>query len=181
MRAGLAVIAMLALSVTPVVAQGKTKGTAPVHVGTLAVEVVEVCEKFAKGDVLAVDNAIAKGWDAYESTGESPYVQSFNASKDLPGIGQADIFVLREDYPDTSIGYCRMDVIGPEGTSGNEAVQAIQNLDHYEGQSQLVSDGTFASLTAVSGNAKSLLLTHWSAESFVVQLTVITPKAEASN
>lgn len=180
MRAGLAFIAMLSLCATPVVAQGKTKGAAS-DVGTLAVEVVEVCEKFARGDVLAVDDAIAKGWDAYDSTGESPYVQSFNASKDLPGIGQADIFVLREDYPDTSLGYCRMDVIAPQGNRGNEAVQAIQNLDRYEGQSQMVSDGTFASLTSASGDIRSLLLTHWSAESFVVQLTVITPKAASAD
>ena len=53
MRAGLAVIAALALCVTPAVAQGKTKSKGGADVGALAVEIVEVCEEFSRGDVLA--------------------------------------------------------------------------------------------------------------------------------
>ncbi|UJW87154.1 hypothetical protein [Devosia sp. SL43] len=174
MRAGLAVIAALALSVTPVVAQGKTKGTAmSLDVG---VEVVELCEEFAKGDVLAVDDAIAKGWDAYEGTGESPYVQTYSASKELAGIGSAEIFVLFEDYPTHTLGYCRMDVLEPQGNDGSVVIQAIQNLDRYEGQTQMISEGSFASLVGADDDTNRMLLTHWSAESFVVQLTIITPK-----
>ena len=144
MRAGLAAIAVLALCAAPAVAQGKTKpGAVPQSVAAL-----EMCETFAAGDVLAVDDAIAKGWDAYEATGESPYVQTFNAHKELPGIGAADIFVLFEDYPQSTLGYCRMDVLEPQGANGD---------------------------------ANRMLLAHWSAESFVVQLTIITPKAGDQN
>jgi hypothetical protein len=175
MRAGLAVIAVLALSVAPVAAQGKTKGSATPQ----SVQVLELCEKFATGDVLAVQDAMAKGWDAYEQDSESPYVQSFAGSKDLPGIGSANLFALIEDYPNETLGYCRVDVAEPTG-DGNAAIQAIQNLDRYEGQSQLVSDGSFASLTGREDKNR-LLLAHWSAESFVVQLSIITPKAETAD
>ena len=181
MRAGLAVIAALALCVTPVVAQGKTKSKGGADVGALAVEIVEVCEEFSRGDVLAVDDAIARGWDAYEATGESPYVKTFNAHKELPGIGAADIFVLFEDYPQSTLGYCRMDVIEPQGSNGQVAIQAIQNLDGYEGEAIQNGDGSFAQLTGANGDTNRMLLTHWSAESFVVQLTIITPKAETAD
>lgn len=177
MRAALAVTVALALSITPAVAQGKTKGTPPIGAAAAALEIVTICEEFVRGDVLAVDDAIGKGWDAYEATGESPYVTNYNAHKDIPGIGSADIFVLREDYPNSTLGYCRMDVIEPQGIHGNDAIQAIQNLDEYEGQAQQISDGSFASLTGTGGDNNMMLLAHWSKESFVVQLTVITPKA----
>ena len=60
MRAGVALIAALALCVTPVVAQGKTKSKGGADVGALAVEIVGVCEKFSRGDVLAMDDAAQK-------------------------------------------------------------------------------------------------------------------------
>jgi hypothetical protein len=166
-------IAVTSLAAAPALAQ-KTKGGSG-DLGAMAVEIVEVCENFARGDVLAVDDAIGKGWDAYEGDGESPYVQTFNAHKELTGVGAADIFVLFETYPTHTLGYCRMDVIDPQGTRGNEAIQAIQNLDRYEGQSQMISDGTFASLTGAGGDSNRMLLTHWGID-FVVQLTIITPK-----
>src|SRR5690606_7271317 len=76
MRAGLAAIAVLALCVTPVAAQGKTKpGAVP-----QSVQALEMCETFAAGDVLAVEAAIEKGWDAYDDGGESPYVRSYSGS-----------------------------------------------------------------------------------------------------
>ena len=171
MRAGLFFIAVLALGATPVVAQGKTKGPATPQ----SVQVLEVCEKFATGDVLAVQDAMAKGWDAYAQDSETPYVQSFAGSKELPGLGTANLFALIETYPNSTIGYCRVDVAEPTG-DGNAAIQAIQNLDRYDGQSQQVSEGSFASLTG-RDDKNRLLLTHWSAESFVVQLSIITPKA----
>ena len=180
MRAALAVIAAISLCATPAVAQGKTKTPAVADAGAVAVEIVEICEEFSGGDVLAVDDATAKGWDAYEATGEGPYVRTFNAHKELPGIGAADIFVLLEDYPTSTLGYCRMDVIEPQVT-GHEAVQAIQNLDRYEGQSIQNGEGTFAHLTGANGDTNRMLLAHWSAESFVVQLTIITPKAETAD
>ena len=181
MRAGLAVIAALALCVTPAVAQGKVKSKGGADIGALAVEIVEVCEEFSRGDVLGVDDAIAKGWDAYEATGESPYVQTFNAHKELLGIGAADIFVLFEDYPQSTLGYCRMDVLEPQGANGQVAIQAIQHLDGYEGEAIQNGDGSFAHLTGANGDANRMLLAHWSAESFVVQLTIITPKAGDQN
>ncbi len=179
MRPALAILLAASLCASPALAQGKTKAP-PVP---QAVQVVEMCEKFARGDVLAVDDAIAKGWDAYEQDSESPYVRSFAGSKDLPGIGAAEMFALVETYPGTTFGYCRVDVIDPprEGNAPQQAMQDIQNLPRYEGTSQMVSDGSFASLTGAGGDTNTLLLAHWSDESFVVQLSVITPGTEGND
>ena len=173
MRAGLALIAALAFCATPAVAQGKTKaGTVPQSVAAL-----EMCETFASGDVLAVEAAIERGWDAYEDGGESPYVKSYSGSKELPGIGFATMFALVESYPQSTFGYCRVDVQEVTGNADNE-VQAIQNLDRYEGQSIMNGDGNFASLTGTTDKTRTLL-THLAGGRFVIQLSILTPKAEA--
>ena len=174
MRAGLALIAALALCVTPAVAQGKVKSKGGADIGALAVEIVEVCEEFSRGDVLAVDDAIAKGWDAYEATGESPYVQTFNAHKELPGIGAADIFVLFEDYPQSTLGYCRLDVAQPKG-NGKEVIDMLAGLDRYQGDVTSEDLGTYAALSGTGGE-NALLITHWDDVGFVIQLTIVTPK-----
>lgn len=173
MRAGLALIAALALCVTPAVAQGKTKAGAVPQ----GVQALEMCETFAAGDVLAVEAAIEKGWDAYEETAETPFVKSYSGSKELPGIGYATMFALVEDYPQNTFGYCRVDVTEVTGNADNE-VQAIQSLDRYEGQVIQNGDGNFASLTGITDKNR-MLLTHLAEGKFVIQLSIITPKAGA--
>ena len=173
MRWCLALIAALAICATPVAAQGKTKpGAVP-----QGVQALEMCETFATGDVLAVEAAIEKGWDAYEDAPESPYVKSYSGSRDIPGIGHATMFALIEDYPDDTFGYCRVDVTEVTGNADNE-VQFIQNLDRYEGQAIQNGDGTFASLTGTDGKNR-MLLAHLADGKFVIQLSIVTPKAEA--
>jgi hypothetical protein len=175
MRAGLALMAALALCATPVVAQGKTKpGTKP-----QGVQALEMCEHFAAGDVLAVEAAIEKGWDAYEDSAESPYVKSYSGSKELAGIGYATMFALVEDYPTRTFGYCRVDVTEVTGNADNE-VQLIQSLDRYEGQMIQNGDGNFASLTG-RDDKNRMLLTHLADNAFVIQLSILTPKAGAGN
>lgn len=173
MRAGLSLIAVLALCATPAVAQGKTKpGAVP-----QGVQALEMCETFAAGDVLAVEAAIGKGWDAYEETAESPFVKSYSGSRDIPGIGYATMFALVEDYPHRTFGYCRVDVTEVTGNADNE-VQLIQSLDRYEGQAIQNGDGNFASLTG-KDDKNRMLLAHLADGKFVIQLSIITPKAEA--
>jgi hypothetical protein len=175
MRAGLAIIAALACCATPAVAQGKTK----MPVLPQGVQALEMCETFAKGDVLAVEAAIEKGWEAYDDGGESPYVKSYSGSKELPGIGYATMFALVEDYPDATFGYCRVDVTEVTGNAGNE-VQIIQGLDRYEGQMIQNGDGNFASLTG-KDDKNRMLLTHLADNAFVIQLSILTPKAVTAN
>ncbi|MCR6671673.1 hypothetical protein [Devosia ginsengisoli] len=175
MRAGLALIAALALCATPVVAQGKTKpGVEP-----QSVQALEMCETFAAGDVLAVEAAIEKGWDAYDDGGESPYVRAYSGSKDLPGIGYASMFALVESYPNLTFGYCRIDVSDVTGNADGQ-VQALQNLDRYEGEAIQNGDGTFASLTGTTDKNR-LLLAHLAQDTFVIQLSIITPKATTAD
>lgn len=176
MRAGFALIVALALCTTPVVAQGKVKAAAAPQ----SVQVLDMCELFAAGDVLAVEAAIADGWDAYDQESESPFVKSYAGSKELPGLGYANMFALVESYPQSTFGYCRVDVAEPTG-DGQSLIQAIQQLDRYEGQAIQNGDGSFASLTGADGATNRLLLAHWSRESFVVQLSIATPKMEANN
>jgi mannose-1-phosphate guanylyltransferase len=178
MRAALVLTAALALCATPVAAQGKTKGTTAAGVAAQALEALETCERFARGDVLAVDGAIEDGWDAYEETGESPYVRSYGGTKDFPGIGTASIFGLVEEYPQASFGYCRIDVTEPTGEHGAAAVEAIAKLPRYEGATQATDAGDFASLAGAEDPDSTLLLTHWTADAFVIQLTIVTPRPE---
>ncbi|MFP9138492.1 hypothetical protein ACLI1C_15040 [Devosia sp. XGJD_8] len=175
MRAGFALIVGLALCTTPVVAQGKVKAAATPQ----SVQVLEMCETFAAGDVLAVEAAIAKGWDAYDQESESPFVKSYAGSKDVPGLGYANMFALVESYPQNTFGYCRVDVAEPAG-DGQSLIQAIQQLDRYEGEAIQNGDGSFASLTGADGATDRLLLAHWSQEAFVVQLSINTVKAAAA-
>ena len=168
MRAGLLAIAVVLLCAGPALAQ---KSKTP-----QAVAALEVCELFAGGNVLAVDDAAARGWNAYEQDSESPYVRRFTATRTLPGIGEADLFGLIEDYPQATFGYCRIDVLSPPVGKGEAQISAIEQLDRYEGTSQTIEGGTFASLRGTDTDNTTLLLAHWSEADFVLQLTTITPK-----
>lgn len=173
MRLALLTIAALALCATPAVAQGKTKSKE-----SPSVAVLETCETFARGDVLAVEAARSAGWDAYENTSETPFVKSYAASKSVPGIGEADLFSLVEDYPGRVFGYCRVDFQQPEG--GNGLVQAIVDLPRYQGETRDVDGGLYASLEGVD-LPDWLLLTHRNADNFVIQLSINSPKAASEH
>ncbi len=168
--AGLLVLAALALVAQPAMAQGKTKtSSAP----SIALGALEMCETFASGDVLALESATEAGWDAYDQEAESPFLRSYAASQDFGGFGYADLFSLVESYPDRTLGYCRIDVSEPHG-NGPAAIAAIAGLDRYEGEVRSTDEGTYASLSGPD----RMLLTHWDDYSFVIQLTIITPKVQ---
>ncbi|MBU1306664.1 MAG: hypothetical protein KKF33_14250, partial [Alphaproteobacteria bacterium] len=152
------------------VAQGKVKrgGEPP------AVAALHVCEKFANGDVLAVENATALGWDAYVQNAESPYVQSFGAGKEFPGLGRADMFSLFETYPESTFGYCRIDMIDVSG-DGLAAFQSILDLGSYVGDSTTQDDNHYASLMGRDDKSRQLLA-HWADGTFVLQLSIVRPK-----
>ena len=174
MRLGLALFLGLVLAATPAMAQGKTKTS----VADEAVAVLDLCETFARGDAGAVDAAIDAGWDAYDDESESPFIAQYGASREIPGMGWGDIFVLVESYPDTTLGYCRLDVAQPRG-KGGEAIEALAGLDRYQGEVTQEGQGSYASL-AGTDDENALLLTHWDDVSFVLQLTIITPKTAPS-
>ncbi|MBJ3783228.1 hypothetical protein [Devosia sediminis] len=174
MRLGLALVTGLALLATPALAQTKTKASA----ANEAVAALEVCETFARGGEGALDAAIAAGWDAYDEQGESPFIRQFSASRDIPVMGWGDIFVLVESYPDATLGYCRLDLMEPAG-NGKAVIEALAALDRYEGEVVTESGAHYASLSG-TGEDQSLLATHWDGESFVLQLTIITPKSASS-
>lgn len=164
--------ALLALLVcaTPAMAQSKSKVLQ-------SVQVLEICETFAKGDVLARENAEEHGWTVYDESSESPYVRFYSGSKDLPGIGSAEMTVLLEDYPGKLFGYCRVEVTEPQGNAGDE-IAAIKALERYDGKTAATAEGMFGTFTGTD-DKDTLLLAHHSEASFVVQLTVIRPQAEA--
>ena len=170
MRRGLALFLGLVLAVAPAFGQGKTKTSAADE----AVAVLEVCETFAKGDVLALDAAIEAGWDAYAQDAESPFIRSYSASREIPGIGWGDMFVLVESYPGTTLGYCRLDVAEPRG-KGDEVIAALAALDRYQGEVRTENGGSYASLAGAEDD-DTLLMTHWDGASFVIQLTILTAK-----
>lgn len=185
MRKSIAFLTVLAMAVSPALAQAKTKGTAPAETAAPAsdgtpdsVGALSVCEAFAKGDVMALDTASRAGWDASEQEGELPFVKSYGAGGDIAGIGYGDLFALVESYPDRTLGYCRIDVAGPQG-DGHAAIKAIEALGQYTGSIRTDEKGTYASFEGTDA-PDTMLLTHWDSGSFVLQLTIITPKAGAA-
>lgn len=174
MRKGLALFLGLVLAVTPAYAQGKTKTSAADE----AVAALEVCETFARGDVLAVDAAVAAGWDAYDEDSESPFIAQYGGGREVPGLGWGDLFVLVETYPDAVLGYCRLDVAEPKG-NGKAVIDALAGLGGYAGEVTEETDGHYASLVGTT-DEQSLLITHWDGLGFVIQLTIITPKSAPS-
>jgi hypothetical protein len=169
--AGLIVLTALALTASPAVAQKTKTSAVPAVLAAL-----ETCELFAKGDVLAVEAAAEAGWDAYEDNAESPFIKSYSASRDYPGLGYADMFSLVETYPTQTLGYCRIDLNEPMG-NGSAAIAAIAELDRYEGEVTTNDEGDFASLAGEN----RLLMTHWTDYSFVIQLTILTPKTSTAS
>lgn len=175
MRAALALIAVSALCAAPAVAQGKAKPA----MASVSVQVLEICESFALEQAGAVDAAIAAGWDAYEETGESPFIKSYSGSKEIAGLGFGSFFALVETYPDRVFGYCRADVIEPSG-DGEALVKAITDLGRYAGDVVQEGAGSYASLVATAPEQDRVLLTHWTPNAFVVQLSITTARAEAA-
>ncbi len=171
MRAGLALLAALALAAQPALAQSKTKSSPAVE----AVEALEMCEAFALGGETVVDDAVASGWDATEQDSESPFVGNYVAAREYPGLGWGDLFTLVETYPGKQFGYCRLDFMEATG-SGKAAVEAIAGLERYDGDVLEDNGGYYASLAGEN----ALLLTHWDDTGFVIQLTVLTPTEDNS-
>jgi hypothetical protein len=174
MRAVLALILGLALAVSPALGQGKTKTSAAEE----AVAALGVCETFARGEDDAFEAAIEAGWDAYDEDSESPFIAQVAASREIPGLGWGDIFVLVEDYPASTLGYCRLDVAQPKG-NGKTVIETLAGLDRYQGDVTSEGTGTYASLSG-AGDESALLITHWDDVGFVIQLTIITPKSAKS-
>ncbi|WEK05048.1 MAG: hypothetical protein P0Y65_01995 [Candidatus Devosia phytovorans] len=169
MRAGLAVIAALALCVTPAMAQGKAK--TPPQAGSLAA--LEVCALFAGGNADAETLATEMGWDVSPGDPESLWVESTNFYKQVPGLGYAEGFVLMETYPDADFGYCRIDVTEAEGEAD---VALIEDLPEWHGEIRNKGAGTYGSWMSQDYGGQRLLLSHEDEYGFVLQLTVIRPK-----
>lgn len=160
------------MTASPALAQKtKTQAAIPAVLSTL-----EICETFAKGDVLALEQATDAGWDAYDDTPESPFIKSYSGSLDVEGFGYVDLFSLVETYPTQTLGYCRVDVADPVG-NGAAAIAAIAELDRYDGEVRNTDEGSFASLSGEN----TLLLTHWDEYNFVIQLTILTPKGASAS
>lgn len=173
MRVSLALVLALGLAAQPALAQ-KTKSSPAEE----AVAALEMCEAFARGDVLALETAKGAGWDAYEDEAESPFIRSYSAGREVPGVGWGDMFALVESYPNRTLGYCRIDIAEPRG-QGESAIEALAALDGYEGEVTSENGGTYASLIG-TGALDSLLITHWDAVGFVIQLTILTPNTATS-
>ncbi|MBE7732531.1 hypothetical protein [Devosia faecipullorum] len=165
MRAGLAILAVLALAAQPAFAQGKTK-TSPI---ASALSALETCEAVASGDETALETARAAGWDVYAEEGESPFIKSYSASLEMAGLGWGELFSLVETYPGRTFGYCRINVAESKG-NGAAVIDAIMGLDRYDGDVLNQDGGHYASL--IGGD--SLLLAHWDDFGFVVQVSTLT-------
>jgi len=170
LRPAVPVLLAALLVAAPAAAQEKTKSKTPA--GPLAVEMLETCELFARGDVLASSDATEKGWDVTEATTDSVFVKSFEGSRGIEGIGDAEIFVLVEEYPELTLGYCRIDISEPGGDVG---VGDLDRLDHLWGDFEENEDGTYGAWNSRDEGANYMLLSNQDEFSFGLQLTILEP------
>lgn len=175
------------LAVAPAAAEAKTKPAAVAepsepavaNADAVSVQAFNACLGYAKGDVLAGEAAKQQGWETYDDGGESPYVQSYSGSKSFEAVGDANLFSLVESYPDTTFGYCRVDMDAPSGDAGVNALRDLPALTG--GQMTTNGDGTFGSWKGAEAEPQLLLLSHQTAEVFVLQLTIITHRDGATD
>jgi hypothetical protein len=196
-RAAVLIVALV-LALTPAAAQAKAKDapvpeapqveTAPatedavpadapdVTIGQpISVQVFNTCINYAKGDVLAGETAKGLGWEAFEDQGESPFVRTYTGNKSFADMGDAALFSLVESYPDTTFGYCRVDIQSPVGEAD---VNALRDLPELAGGQMITNgDGTFGSWKGAAAEPQLLLLSHQTADAYVLQMTIITHRA----
>jgi hypothetical protein len=165
MRAGLA-LAVLLLCAGSVLAQGKTKASAP----PASINTLEVCEAFAGNAENAEDLAREHGWTVEVAQPESPFLKTWNITRSFPGLGEAKGYVLIESYPTLLFGYCRVDLAEPQGEA---KVALIDGLPRWQGSIIEQGLGTYGSWQGPGDRQRELLLAHEDQYSFVLQLTNI--------
>jgi hypothetical protein len=192
-RAAVLIVA-LALALMPAAAQAKAKDApipeapaveaAPASEDAVpdvtsgepvSVQVFKTCLNYAKGDVLAGEAAKGLGWEAFEDQGESPFVKTYSGNRSFAGMGDAALFSLVESYPDTTFGYCRVDIQAPAGEADVNALRDLPEL--AGGQVIMNGDGTFGSWKGAEAEPQLLLLSHQTADAYVLQMTIITHRA----
>lgn len=163
-------IAALVVAAAPAGAQDKTKSKEPG--APLSVEFLETCELFAKGDVLASSEATSKGWDVADASTDNIFVTSFDATRSIEGVGDAELFVLVETYPQLTLGYCRIDINEPQDEVG---VAELDGLERLAGELEENDDGTYGAWNGTEVGADYMLLSNQDEFSFGLQLTILQP------
>ena len=198
-----ALIAALALTLTPTLAQAKakdapaqeapaveseapavetqlpaTENAVPAEAPELtsgepvSVQVFKTCLNYARGDAQPEETAKGLGWEAFEDQGESPFVRTYSGNKSFTDVGDAALFSLVESYPDATFGYCRVDIQSPVGEAD---VNALRDLPELAGGQVITNgDGTFGSWKGSEAEPQLLLLSHQTADTYVLQMTIIT-------
>jgi hypothetical protein len=170
MRAALPIVAGLALLAAPAAGQEETKTKEPA--APLAIELLELCELYADGDVLANTTAASQGWQASETETDSIFVRSFDATKTLEGIGDATLFSLIESYPQLTLGYCRIDIASPQGQVG---VAELDTLERLTGDLETTQAGTYGAWNGTEAGRDYMLLANQDEFGFGLQLTILEP------
>lgn len=169
MRAAL-LIAGLALIVAPAAAKEKIKDKQPA--APLAITLLELCELYANGDILASTTASGRGWQTSETETDSIFVQSFDATRTFEGIGDAALFSLVESYPQLTLGYCRVDIADPQGDAG---VAELDTLERLTGDLEITDTGTYGAWNGTEEGRNYMLLANQDEFGFGLQLTVLDP------
>lgn len=170
MRAALLTVIGLCLLAAPAVAQEKIKDKQPA--APIAIQLLELCELYANGDVLANTTASQQGWQASETETDSIFVRSFDATRTFEGIGDAALFSLVESYPQMTLGYCRVDISGPQGEVGVAELDALERLT---GDLEITDAGTYGAWNGTTEGHNYLLLANQDEFGFGLQLTILEP------
>lgn len=189
MRAALVLVALLACTMPALAQKNPPPGPVapttpstpdappPVPAASVAVQLADTCLRYARGDADAAQQATAEGWttDSYEP-GDS-FIESISASRNIPNVGDANLYGTIETYPKFGLRFCRIDIT-LNSDAADTGVSTLSDWEGFDGTLKQTGNGTYGSWDKTEESPDRLyLLTAQQDSSIVLQVTVITSEA----
>jgi hypothetical protein len=190
MRLALVLLALAACTV-PALAQKNAppSGSAPAGsptttqtpsapVASVASQLASTCLRFARGDADAESQAEAEGWDVDQYGTEGSYLGSMGGSRNISGIGDANIFGSFETYPTFTLRFCRVDLT-LNADAPQIGVETLTGWENVEGGVREAGGGIYGSWNRTESDPDTLLLVIAQQDAAAtVQVTMLTFQGE---
>jgi len=147
--------------------------------GSVAVELAETCLRFVNGDAGAADAARAEGWTVDEYPAADSFVAASSASRNVAGIGDANLFGAIETSPRFTLRSCRIDIIA-NADAGQVGIETLTGWHGFEGTVRTTASGAYGSWDlALEDPERVMVMTAH--QNTAVSLTISSITAEAAN
>lgn len=190
-HAGLALL-LIAASALPVLAQkNPPQGAAPAVPAApsapatsaggelVATGIAATCLRFVTGDAGAIEAARAEGWTVDEYPAPDSFLASLSASRNIAGIGDANLFGSFETYPNFTLRFCRVDIT-TNADAGTVGIDTLSGWDGFDGTVKTTANGTFGAWEKIVDDPERvLLMTMQQTSGVMLQVSAIT--AEEGN